>query len=423
MTHAESVGRFRWHLTCGLSLVLGCGGGGKPGQNLIGAAGASGEGGAGGLGAAGTTGELRSNPDLGPDFGPDVSGGNGGSAGSTEPVVAEQNLIAFRLEPDNEVLKVQLGQAGTLDYRAYGRFASDPDTEVELTERTVFYVPDNYLVGGFPSDGTHTLTTRLPSDSADAQQRGGTLTVRAQASNSDGSVSTVTTSLTVEIEGQLLPPEASPLANPALPADPAAQFVGTPTPARAPLLAYPNDGVLMPPNLGRLEVHFQPGAAENTLFEVELASATTDLKYFTRCYADSAEFVAGACALIISGADFDNLAASNQGTGPVQLTVRGSDENGTFGESDSIEIEFAAQRIDGAVYYWTTSNGSSIERFDFGSGQSEPETFVKAETDVAGNSCVGCHAVGSFSPSGSVRHERLSRKMRSAVATNGSIAS
>ena len=379
-------------MTCSLSLALACGSSGKPGQSLIGAGGTSSQGGEGGLGAAGTTGELRSNPDVGPDFGPDV-GGDGGTGGSSEPAVVEQNLIAFRLEPANQVLKVQLGQAGTLDYRAYGRFASDPDTEVELTERTVFYVPDNYLVGGFPSDGSHTLTTRLPSDSADAQQRGGTLTVRAQASNSDGSVSTATTTLTVELEGQLLPPDASPLATPALPADPAAQFVGTPSLARAPLLAYPNDGVLLPPNLGRLEVHFQPGAPENTLFEVELESANTDLKYFTRCYSDSAEFVAGACALIISGAEFDNLAASNQGTGPVQLTVRGSDENGTFGESDSIEIEFAAQRIDGAVYYWTTSNGSSIERFDFGSGQSVPETFVKAESGVANNSCVGCHAL------------------------------
>ncbi|MEO8179177.1 MAG: hypothetical protein ABI895_10120 [Deltaproteobacteria bacterium] len=97
--------------------------------------------------------------------------------------------------------------------------------------------------------------------------------------------------------------------------------------------------------------------------------------------------------MIISGVDFNNLAASNQGTGPVRLTLRGSDENGTFEESDSIQIEFAVQRIDGAVYYWTTSNGSSIERFDFGSGQSEPETFVKAESDVANNSCVGCHAL------------------------------
>jgi hypothetical protein len=370
-------------------LVIGCGSSAKPGQSLI-AAGGSGPDGAGGSGlaAGGSAGELLSNGNFGPDFESSMGGD-----GPSEPAIVEQNLIALRIEPADQLLKVQLGQAATLDYHAYGRFASDPDSEVELTERTVFYVPDNYLVAGFPSDGAHTLSTRLPSGASDAQQRGGTLTVRAQASNSDGSVTTVTTTLTVELDGELLPPAASPLATPALPADPAAQFLGTASAARAPLLAYPNDGVLLPPNLGRLELHFQPGAPENTLFEIELESATSDLKYFTRCYADSAEFVPGACALILSGSDFDHLAASNQGSGPVRLTVRGSDEQGTFGESDSIDIEFAAQRIDGAVYYWTTSNETSIERFDFGSGQSAPETFVKAESTVAGNSCVGCHAL------------------------------
>lgn len=138
MTHAESVIRFRWQLTCGLSLVLACGGGGKPGQSLIGGGGTSGQ---GGLGEAGTTGELKSNPEVDPGVGPDFPIGDGGSGGSTEPVVVEQNLIAFRLEPDNQVLKVQLGEAGTLDYHAYGRFASDPDTEVELTDRTVSTFP------------------------------------------------------------------------------------------------------------------------------------------------------------------------------------------------------------------------------------------------------------------------------------------
>jgi hypothetical protein len=48
----------------------------------------------------------------------------------------------------------------------------------------------------------------------------------------------------------------------------------------------------------------------------------------------------------------------------------------------------------GAVYYWTATDPPSIVRFDFGSGQSEPETFV-SPADVPGNdgSCVGCHTL------------------------------
>jgi hypothetical protein len=316
------------------------------------------------------------------------------SAGGAPPRVEEQNLVEFRVEPVDAQLDVALGTFTALEYRAFGRFASDPATEVELTERTVFYVPDNYLVASFPGAGTSTLTTRLPVSSSDPAQRGGALTVRAQAANSDGTISTATTELQVRLRASLEPATGSNEATPALPADPESAFTGTLSPARAPLLVYPNDGVLLPPNLGQLEVHFLPGAVDNTLFRVEFASDTTTIAHYTRCYSDAGAFVSGACALTLSGAELESLASSNQGSGPVTLRVSGSDESGSFGESDTFEIEFAAERIDGAVYYWTTSNESSIVRFDFGSGQSQPETFVDPESVAAGNTdCVGCHAL------------------------------
>ena len=53
---------------------------------------------------------------------------------------------------------------------------------------------------------------------------------------------------------------------------------------RAPDLVYPNDGVLLPPNLGRLEFHFKPGAG-NTLFELSFANPVTDVKVYLRCTA------------------------------------------------------------------------------------------------------------------------------------------
>lgn len=380
--------RSRLGLASCIAFALACGGGSGSGSLIDGNGGSSdGEGGSSGAGTGGTDPSLAG---MGPLF-PVPEGGSGGTT-STEFV--EQNLIEFRVEPADATLNVALGASAELAYRAFGRFDSDPTTEVELTSRTVFYVPDNYLVASFPGDGEGTLTTRLPSDSADAQQRGGTLTVRAQAANTDGTISTATTSLSVKLSGAVTPALNAPEATPALPAELAPHFEGTPDPAFAPLLAYPNDGVLLPPNLGRLEVHFQPGSTESTLFQVQFQSATSEVSHYVRCYANSDEFVAGACALTIAGADFENLASSNQGAGPVTVFVRGSDEQGHFGASASIEIEFAEQRIDGAVYYWTTSNGSSIERFDFGSGQSEPETFVKPST-VPDNdgSCVGCHAL------------------------------
>jgi hypothetical protein len=314
--------------------------------------------------------------------------------GGSDQEYVEQNLIELRVEPSDALLNVALGQTEQLEYRAFGRFAADPGTEVELTDRTVFYVPDNYLVGSFPSNGGSTLSTRLPVDPGDPEQRGGTLTVRAQAANTDGSISTASTQLTVMLTGTITPAPGSAAAEPPLPAAPAEHFLGSADEASAPILVYPNDGVLLPPNLGQLEVHFQPGSVDNTLFQVQFESDVSMVTYYTRCYADPADFEPGSCALRITGAEFDNLAASNQGVGPVALTVRGSDEDGIFGESETFHIEFAEERIDGAVYYWTTSNTSSIVRFDFGSGQSEAETFVQPSS-VPDNdgSCVGCHAL------------------------------
>ena len=38
---------------------------------------------------------------------------------------------------------------------------------------------------------------------------------------------------------------------------------------RSPQLVYPNNGVMLPPNIQSLEVHWKPGAAANTLAAAE----------------------------------------------------------------------------------------------------------------------------------------------------------
>ena len=54
---------------------------------------------------------------------------------------------------------------------------ANPDVEVELTERTAFYVPDNYQVASFPLSGAATLN--VPADPTDLVPRGGVVTVPA----------------------------------------------------------------------------------------------------------------------------------------------------------------------------------------------------------------------------------------------------
>ena len=70
-----------------------------------------------------------------------------------------------------------------------------------------------------------------------------------------------------------------------VPANAQAIFSGAPAdPSRAPKLVYPNDGVLFPPNVSGIEVHFTPGK-NNTLFEVSLAGPLSTVTTFVRCTA------------------------------------------------------------------------------------------------------------------------------------------
>ncbi len=333
---------------------------------------------------AGSGGTTGLNPGIDPG-----GGSGGGRAGG------EVRVLSMRIEPASAELSVALGQSASLPFEVFGTLSTAPDEEVNLTETSVFYVPQGYLVGTFPADGSPTFSTRLPAGAGDPVQQGGAVTVEARAASSDGTVHAVTTTLLVKLEGALSAPVGSPEATPALPAEPSAAFSGSASAGFAPELYYPNDGVLLPPNLGRLEVHFQAGNAASSLFRVSFESPSSTLSYFTRCYSDPADFVADACALVLEGDTYAALAASNQGQGPVQLRVAGSDEAGNFGESAAIEVEFAEERIDGAVYYWTASSPESIVRFDFGNGGSSPELFATPSSvpGNSGSSCVGCHAI------------------------------
>ena len=301
-----------------------------------------------------------------------------------------QDIATMRIDPADSVLVVECGQSKTVSFRALATMQAGGG-EVEITDRTVFYVPDNYLVGEFPSDGSSLFTSRLPTSSAGPPQRGGKVTIQAMAASNNIPITTVTTTLTVQVVCSDSAAAGTPAATPAIPSDPGTEFTGTDTATLAPTLVYPNDGVLLPPNMQQMEVHFQPGSKMGELYEISLVSDFSDYRYYARCYADPAKFLLGTCAYEI-GADMVNIIAeSNKGVDPLTLTVRGTDEKGNVGSSASIKVQFAADRVDGAIYYWTTSQpNTAIMRFDFASQSALAP--VLQQTDNYWQ-CVGCHAL------------------------------
>ena len=319
-------------------------------------------------------------------------------ASETPPTSLPQNIATMRIAPEDAVLVVERGKTATLDYRAYATMQGD-GSEVDITARTIFYVPDNYLAGGFPVDGGATFAARLPGGPSDPPQRGGRVTIQAQAASTSLPITTVTTTLTVKIVDTSRATVGTPAATPAIPGNPGTLFTGTDTASLAPLLVYPNDGVLLPPNVNQIEIHYMPGKSTGELYEISLLGPYSEYRYYTRCYADPAKFVKDTCALELAPDTVRVIAESNRGAGPLQLTVRGSDEHGKVGASATASIEFAADAVHGAITYWTATRPPRIMRFDFGSQSGLAPVVEQTDLpDDAGNPgksqrCIGCHAV------------------------------
>jgi hypothetical protein len=156
---------------------------------------------------------------------------------------------------------------------------------------------------------------------------------------------------------------------------------------KKPRIVYPSSGVLVPPNLGKLEFHYEPGNG-NTVFELAFTNAIIDLKLYLVCGPP----LDNGCIYQPAQQVWRWLAQTNRGHGPVTLTVRGTDDNGTeVATSDPIELEFSKDDLRGAIYYWTTSR-RAILRWDFGSTtQTEAELYFG--DGVGTGTCVGCHAL------------------------------
>ena len=205
------------------------------------------------------------------------------------------------------------------------------------------------------------------------------------------------TGLTLIVEKHLVDPAST-----GLPADPGSLFGGAEDPARAPTLVYPNDGALVPPNLGRLEVHFRRDASTD-VFELTFSSATTDVTVYVSCV----EEVGGGCIVRPNEQAWSIIAGSNRGTDPVTIRLRAaSAAGGAIGVAAATRrLSFSADPVVGGLYYWTTSGSTAIMRYDFAGEQTQAEQFLS--TEMTDGQCVGCHAL---SPSGN----------RMVTATNGS---
>jgi hypothetical protein len=304
------------------------------------------------------------NLEPGPGAGGSAAGsGSGGSGGSTIP-----SLMALSISPMTATLTVTKGgSAQTQQYTVTGTVNGSP-TNV-TSEVTYSSSPAGVVTINNAGLATTTGTS------------GGVVTITA-SSNGLSTSATLTVSYTSS--------GVDPMMTATVPSDAATRFTGTTNDTtRAPQLLYPNDGVLFPPNVSGIEIHFMPGAG-NTLFEVDFVGTLSTVKSYIRCTTPTN--ITG-CIYVPDPGLWSSVARSNAGQGKVQLSVRGTDDSGTsVGSSQTFHMQFSKDDIMGALYYWTTSGKTAIMRWDFGGSTTTAVQYL-TPTNTDGTTCVGCHAL------------------------------
>ncbi len=182
-----------------------------------------------------------------------------------------------------------------------------------------------------------------------------------------------TTSLTVMVQG--FRNDGSVPAN-------AADLFGaaTETPAIAPTIAYPANGVTMPPNLGELDVHWQ--GASDDLFMVEMQNQYVDLKIY--------KAGSGPVYTNYLATEWYSLASTHS---ELTLTVAGlvTANPAQKGTSTPQTVEVTNEDIAGGMYYWTNEPTQGIMRYDMSTPDIAPASFFTNPAQPT--ACVGCHGL------------------------------
>jgi hypothetical protein len=272
-------------------------------------------------------------------------------------------LESLRITPEDAVLTLDGNKAVTQAYKAIGKFKDGAERDV--TAETSFSV-DDARVGIFVGNVFNSVLGW-----------GGSTTVVATAGNGV----TATTSLTVVYKRRFV-------VGTDVPADTASKFEGAPEDVSSPpKLAYPPDGVLVPPNLVDLEIQWEPAAGQS-IFEVSFTNTGTDIRVYTKCNAIGSS----GCGYIPGAAEWKALVGALKGYDPAEVMVRGAPADiSKAASSHANKLSIAEEDIKGGLYYWNATPGV-IVRYDFGKSGQKATNFYTA-ADAKALFCVGCHAL------------------------------
>ncbi|MCB9557019.1 MAG: PD40 domain-containing protein [Deltaproteobacteria bacterium] len=270
-------------------------------------------------------------------------------------------LSGLKISPEN-ALHYAESTALKLNYRAIGSFVDGSERDVSA------YV-------SFTSSDPH-LGVFLGSEFNVAQGLGGQTTISVTSGAIEASTKlTIIYRRTFSTRGK--------------PDDVRKAFDAAKEDASSPLeLAYPPDGVLVPPNLTDLEFQWKPGAGQG-VFEIGIRNAGTDIRMYTDC---SRAINGIGCGYVPTAEQWAAIVSALRGSDGAEVMVRGAPADlSRVGASKPRQLLVADDDIKGALYYWNATPGSVV-RYDFGRSGQPAKQFVTTK-DAGGLFCVGCHAL------------------------------
>lgn len=165
------------------------------------------------------------------------------------------------------------------------------------------------------------------------------------------------------------------------------KFGGGDDPSGTITIEYPRSGVVVPPNMNAIEIHYLPGAGQ-TLFEFTFAAAAQTYVEYVGCTP-----LDQGCVYTPSKEFWTVLADRVKGGDAVSWSVRGVDgaTPGAVGKSAARELWVAQEALTAGIYYWNTKG--AIQRYDWGYPLQQAENFLRPGAQTGAGFCIGCHAL------------------------------
>lgn len=167
----------------------------------------------------------------------------------------------------------------------------------------------------------------------------------------------------------------------------AAEFTGT-VGSGGPKVVYPLSGAVHPWNIGKILIQWEGSAA--TKYRVVLAAAGTTYEYYVDCEKPEWSGASSECSAQLPREEWKGAAFEQVGK-KVTLTVESTSGAGQpIAASAPVDVQFAPQALDGALYYWAAAK-KELKRASLGADDAVP--FVTPNSATSEYGCVACHSV------------------------------